>query len=430
MRGIWIGSFGLSLGLVAGLSAQEAAWRPVSPRATIATQTPVAKTTPVVSLGRPVPVGTGANPNRSRIDVQVQPVTHRAAAAASPPIVRAQGPDPAGPTLVPPAGGGIPITPIAPAERYNCGMVTQSPGAGSGFLEGCRQVLTYIPGLGPGDGKPCLQSDHAFDNFISPVTNPFLFEDPRSLTELRPIFLYQATPDKNWIFQGGDIVFFGVQGRLAFTERFSVVMNKLGLIWIEPHNHVAGFEDHVGVSEINIGPKYTFLRNETTRTLGAAGLNFEIPAGPRKVFQDTGDLSLAPYLSLAQNFGRTSYGSFNVMGTAGYNFRADNKRTESVYTSLHLDFDVVEAHKFYPLIELNYLHYTRGGRVRDIGFEGADLFNFGSRGVAGSTDLTMAAGFRYKFTEHVQTGLAAEFPLTGGTDLLDFRLTVDFIWRY
>ena len=37
-----------------------------------------------------------------------------------------------------------------------------------------------------------FKSDHVFDGFISPVTNPFLFEDPRSLTEVRPIFMYPA----------------------------------------------------------------------------------------------------------------------------------------------------------------------------------------------------------------------------------------------
>ena len=37
-----------------------------------------------------------------------------------------------------------------------------------------------------------FKSDHCLDSFISPVSNPFLFEDPRSLTEVRPIFIYQG----------------------------------------------------------------------------------------------------------------------------------------------------------------------------------------------------------------------------------------------
>src|SRR5207248_5732234 len=61
-----------------------------------------------------------------------------------------------------------------------------------------------------------FQSDHAFDNFtcrgdlISPVSNPFFFEDPRALTEVRPIFIYQTAPS-NSPLRGGSSEFFGTQ---------------------------------------------------------------------------------------------------------------------------------------------------------------------------------------------------------------------------
>src|SRR5689334_18033024 len=62
MKGIWAGSLGLSLGLFAsGVRADDAAWRPVAPAATV----PVAGVTlgrPVVGLGRPVPLGAGERP--------------------------------------------------------------------------------------------------------------------------------------------------------------------------------------------------------------------------------------------------------------------------------------------------------------------------------------------------------------------------------
>ena len=35
--------------------------------------------------------------------------------------------------------------------------------------------------------------DRAY-KLLKPVTNPFLFEDPRALTEIRPIFMWQKTP--------------------------------------------------------------------------------------------------------------------------------------------------------------------------------------------------------------------------------------------
>ena len=39
-----------------------------------------------------------------------------------------------------------------------------------------------------------LPSDHCFDRFISPISNPFFFEDPRSLTEVRGIFIDNSLP--------------------------------------------------------------------------------------------------------------------------------------------------------------------------------------------------------------------------------------------
>ena len=45
---------------------------------------------------------------------------------------------------------------------------------------------------------------------------------------------------------------------------------------------------------------------------------------------------------------------------------------------MHLDFDVANLHRIYPLVELNWYHYNRSGKARDLNFEGADLVNFGS----------------------------------------------------
>jgi hypothetical protein len=42
--------------------------------------------------------------------------------------------------------------------------------------------------------RELFRSDHRYDNFVSPTTNPFFFEDPRSLSEIRPIFIYEGMP--------------------------------------------------------------------------------------------------------------------------------------------------------------------------------------------------------------------------------------------
>jgi hypothetical protein len=285
--------------------------------------------------------------------------------------------------------------------------------------------------LQPCNGRGLFQSDHCFDSFISPVTNPFLFVDPRSLTEVRPIFMYQSTPSHNPVFQGGDIEYFGLYASVALTERLSLIINRLGFVSSEPHNGTPDFQPHTGFSEFWLGPQYTFLRNENSGTLGAFGLIFQIPTGPAQVQQDTGNLSLTPYVTLGQKI-CCSLGDFHALGTVGYAFGTDSARSEYLYTSLHLDWDFLSKHCFYPLVEMNWFHYTEAGTARDVPgmFEGRDLFNFGTRGVSGHDNLSLAVGFRYKFSECIQWGLATEWGVTGKHDLNDFRLTIDLIFRY
>jgi hypothetical protein len=417
-----------------------------------------------VSLGQPVAAALGrpasadgpqaADGTRlSSTDQQVVQVGYNPVATLDrpQPLVRAQSPDWPAPAPPPPPGpppgiappvGVAPIpppgaVPVAPSDPYNCGVVTQPPAAQgnwfmdglNNFFKGCQNAIGSIGNTG--SGRCLFQSDHAFDNFASPVTNPFLFEDPRSLTEVRPIFMYQATPLGAPFFHGGDIEYAGIQARLALTERLSVVMSEIGSVWIEPNHPGPGINPHEGLSELRIGPKYTFYRCEDTGTIAAAGLNFDIPLGSKEVFQNTGTLSLEPYVSFGQNFGRTSYGSFNFLNTTGASIATDNKRTDFVFTSLHLDFDVVNAHKIYPFVEANDFYYTAAGKAQPaVGFEGRDLFNFGTMGVSGNNTFTMAVGARYKFNECIQAGAAYEFPLGGHRDLIDYRLTFDVIFRY
>jgi hypothetical protein len=417
-------------------------WRPaVRPSPAASAQLPpdsgnlATSNTPIVTLGRPEgmyrPAGGSQNQQPESSPEIIQTSFDAPARVLADPIIRAQAPDQASPTLAPPVGG----FPATPEERYNTGVVINNgqPIAGNGgpgfwgqcqdFINNCGQAMTA-------NNHALFQSDHCFDNFISPVTNPFFFEDPRSLTEVRPIFMYQSTPGSNYIFHGGDVEWFGTQARLALTDRLSFVISELGFIWLEPHNHIDGFQPHTGFSELHLGPKYTFIRSEDTGTLLAGGLTFAIPAGPGKVFQDTGTLSLVPYFSLGQNFWRTSFGSFNFLTTMGYSAGMDTRRTDYFFGSYHLDFDLFNAHKIYPLIELNWFHYGAAGNYRPITFEGRDLVNFGAHGVSGSDNLSMALGARYKFAEWAQTGIAAEFPINAPHMLQDFRLTIEFILRY
>src|SRR5262249_5303561 len=144
---------------------------------------------------------------------------------------------------------GIPGIPAAPNERFNCGVVTEPPGTGPLFQKGTGHEWfsggrNFFGNLFRNEGTSCrsaFQSDPGFPMLISPVSNPFLAEDPRALTEVKPLFMIQGTPSSNPIYRGGEIEYLGLQARVAFTERLSLVMSEFGIIWMEPHNSGGDF---------------------------------------------------------------------------------------------------------------------------------------------------------------------------------------------
>ncbi|QEL13555.1 transporter [Limnoglobus roseus] len=284
--------------------------------------------------------------------------------------------------------------------------------------------------LAPGGGRDSwLFSDHAFDQFATPLSNPFLAEDPRALTEVRPIFIYQSIPTPQPNFQGGNIYFFGTRASIAFTERISLTVNKLGAIALNPSNKAFG-DSEFGFAELWLGPKFTFYRNPQSSAIASAGAIFQIPTGPGKVYQDTGNLSIVPYISAGKtlcDFG--SIGSLNGIANAGYSISTNRLRSDYFYGTAHLDFDVRNNHRFYPIAELNYFQYTTDGQQRAFSGEGQDLFNFGSQS-KGAGLVTGALGGRFKITEAAQIGAAYELPLFGNRDVFRYRFTLDLIFRY
>ena len=279
------------------------------------------------------------------------------------------------------------------------------------------------------DRRRWWESDRAFDCFISPVSNPFYAEDPRSLTEVRPIVIYQGIPKEQGLFQGGTAWFFGGQARLAFGERWSVVINKVGVQTFNPGGS-SPLSRGTGLSELWIGPKVVLIRDPAFQTLVSAGATFQIPLGGGSVYQNTGKLSIVPYVTAAQKLMATSWGTFQGMATAGYSFGTTRDRSDFFYASAHLDFDVANLHRFYPLLELNWFSYTKNGQASSFGVEGRDLGNFGAA-VSGSNTLSWAIGGRYKVPGgRWEFGAAYEGPLAGTKGLLGNRILVDLIWRF
>jgi hypothetical protein len=311
------------------------------------------------------------------------------------------------------------VIPGSPEEQYNCGVVSEGPPAGGPFLSAPSSWLSGVGGFF--GAYTNFVSDHAFDNFISPVSNPFYFEDPRSLTELRPIFIWQRSPGDDPVFKNADTFFFGLQARLALTDRWSLTLNKLGFIALDSDG-TAGSDQ--GLSELNFGIKYTFWRDDCSNTIMALGLQAAIPIGSSGTFQDTGSGSLTPYISAAQQLGQ----NWHLMGTFGYSFSLDSDRSEFFFLSGHLDYSIFN--RIYPLVEMTWWHYTSDGSVLPGSNEGADLYNLGRTGASGDNIVTLAAGVRFKITEAAQMGVVFEIPIVGRDELMDYRITADFILRY
>lgn len=279
------------------------------------------------------------------------------------------------------------------------------------------------------DGGRRFESDRAFANFASPLTNPFYFEDPRSLTEVRAIGLFQGIPQDQGAFRGGNTMFFGGQARVALGQRWSLVVNKVGASLFNPGSE-STLPDGVGMSELWVGPKFVIIRDPEHKTLLTGGVTFQIPLGSSSVYQNTGNLSVVPYVTAAQKLLGTAWGTFNGMAAGGYSFATNSQRSDFFFMSAHLDFDVMNQQQFFPLAELNWFGYTTDGQARTIGVEGRDLANMGAAN-KGANLVTWALGGRYRSKNSFwELGAAFEGPLFGPRGLFNYRFTVDIIWRY
>jgi hypothetical protein len=404
---------------------------------------------PAAALGRPRTLsgGTAGDAPSGFLGLGLAPVSYNEAphpAVPPPEPILPPPPEPPSPHTVfdppadvpPPTSGPMPPPPPPGDIATNPGVVIDKPLQHS-WWDKCKEFFNQGGERASSSGRCWFQSDHCFDFLASPVTNPFLFEDPRALTEIKPLFIYQGAPSGNPIFRGGNSEFYGMQARLAFTERLSLVINELGFVSLNPFNAAADttgrFSESTGFAQITIGPKYTFWRCEEWKSIAAGGLMFQIPAGSPRVFQDTGTLSLVPYVSAAKNFGLPSgWGSLNLMGTTGFSGSVDRQRSDYFYMSAHLDYNIANTNMFFPFLEMHWFHYTQGGKANDpgFGFEGLDMVNFGSHTLGSRDYLSLAPGLRFKLNEHIQAGAAIEWPLLRQKEITDYRLTFDIIFRY
>lgn len=272
------------------------------------------------------------------------------------------------------------------------------------------------------------KSDRCFDDFISPMINFVFFEDPRNLTELRPIFVSQSIPNTigSGISAGGSAQLFALHIRAALTDRLSLIAVKDGYIIDNTNGTLDTLLDD-GWAAVSLGLKYNLLRDVCRGTLLSTGFTYELPVGSRRALQDIGDGEFHFFGSGGQRF---LDGNAHWLTSLGFRLPVDNDlQTTSVHWSNH--FDVRVTDRAYVFTEVAWWHWTEEAPAgQPIGVAGQDLFNLSASNVDGNDLVTQNVGVKYKPRRNMEAGFAYEFPLTEFKDIIDDRVTLDFIVRY
>lgn len=271
-------------------------------------------------------------------------------------------------------------------------------------------------------------SDHCFDDFISPMINFVFFEDPRTVTELRPIFVNHWIPNTigNNIPAGGSAQLYAAQFRVALTDRLSLIATKDGYIVDNSNGALDTLLDD-GWADVSAGLKYNLIRDPFKGRIVSAGFTYELPVGSTSALQAQGDGEFNMFITGGQ---RLLDGNAHILSSVGYRLPADTSiQSSAIHWSNHLDVKLTDT--VYVFTELAWWHWTDdASRGSNLGVAGADLFNLRSNDVVGNDLVTQNIGMRYKPSSHLETGIAYEFPLTGFKDITNSRLMIDMIFRY
>lgn len=265
--------------------------------------------------------------------------------------------------------------------------------------------------------------------YVPPITSPFFNEPPEITTEIKPLYILNKMPrfiDESGIRVKGWINYVGAQARIGVTDRIGIILTKVG--WADVDLDSDFLSDTDGATNFTLGAKYLLISIPETNTSLTVGGRYEAPTGDiesnQLEFQGGGDGFWDSFLT----FGSTVGDRFGVQASAGINAAFDTDHdASSFHTSVHADVEVVRG--LFGVFEANMLTTIDEGDRTDSSilgsFEGYDLFNFGS--TSSGTVLTFGLGARYRLNEHLAVGTAYEFPVTGRKDIIDFRVTTDFI---
>jgi hypothetical protein len=263
-----------------------------------------------------------------------------------------------------------------------------------------------------------LPSDHCFDSFISPLSNPFYFEDPRSLTEVRGIFIENSLPGA---VGSGDFQLYSAQLRGRVTDRLSIIVPRLGFL----NANQAGGDTPNGFLSTPVGFKYNFIRDVERQLLVSGGMTYFIK-GSGNALSNFGDGDFNLYLTGGKEI--FEYGHW--LSATGFRLPGDtNWGTQMWYWSNQWDYEFFDG--IYGLVGINWFHWMRSSGNNFTGdITGIDIMNLPAGDAAGHNVVTGVLGVKYKPGRHMELGAGFEFPLTDRTDLIKNRLYIDAVLRY
>ena len=354
-------------------------------------------------------------------------------AVVPPPSLGASSPLPPSPMAPSPIGPSTLAQPVDPGVGAGSGAL-YSPAELEAMVSDGQDPLAVTPnGLVPVPGSVAMvptptdlparrlfESDHAFDGFTTPLSNPVQSKDPRSLTELRFLYLGDYSRNSTPVIGGGTFQVYAMQARLAVTERLQLFADKDGLVMISPK----GGRSIFGLANINAGAKYVFIRDEENQFLFSGALQYEAPTGYPAIFEGHGNGLLAVYGIVGKQF----WDNWHFISTFGDNIALNNSNSGYFMATAHIDR---RFGKFVPFYEGNWFYYNQSGRhVPGVGSEGGGLLNLGASKVMGLNYVTNAIGFNYEFNQHVIFGVAYEYQLTSRTMIMNNVINAQLIFRY
>ena len=161
-------------------------------------------------------------------------------------------------------------------------------------------------------------------DYISPMTNPVFFEDPRTLSEIRVIFVHHGIPVRA-PFNGGSIQLLAAQVRAALTDRLSIIATKDGYFWM-PDNLPIPAND--GWADVSAGLKYNLYVGDCYNSIVSAGATYELPVGSQRTLQGNGDGEFNIFLTGGARVGESGH----VLSAAGIRLPVDGtQETQMAY---------------------------------------------------------------------------------------------------